>query len=62
MSSEEKKLSHKEKRRSDIKAKAKAARAKPIKFQSWIKSRRSKRTKGPWKGIFRDPVKLCYYY
>ena len=35
--------------------------SKKIVFQPWIKSRRSKRTKGPWKGIFRDPVKLCLY-
>mmetsp|Transcript_21725 Transcript_21725/g.34878 ORF Transcript_21725/g.34878 Transcript_21725/m.34878 type:complete len:167 (+) Transcript_21725:117-617(+) len=29
-----------------------------IVFKSWIESRRAARTKGPWKGVFRDPVKL----
>merc|ERR1712032_397789 len=33
-------------------------KGKQIRFKSWIKSRRAARTKGPWKGVFRDPVKL----
>jgi len=27
-------------------------------FKTWIESRREQRKKGPWKGVFRDPVKL----
>eukprot|EP01084_Bolivina_argentea_P179300 309837_1 len=34
-------------------------KSKRITFKSWIKSRRNARpTRGPWKGVFRDPVKL----
>lgn len=36
---------------------------KKAKFNTWIKSRREKRKgKGPWKGIFRDPVKYVINY
>ena len=51
MSSEEKKQSGGRRRQ--------RKEQKKVVFQSWIKSRRNKRGKGPWKGIFRDPVKLC---
>ena len=32
---------------------------KNIVFKSWIESRRNSRPRrGPWKGVYRDPVKL----
>ena len=38
----------------------KGAKKEKVVFKSWIKSRRDARPqKGPWKGVFRDPVKLC---
>mmetsp|Transcript_67839 Transcript_67839/g.60975 ORF Transcript_67839/g.60975 Transcript_67839/m.60975 type:complete len:158 (+) Transcript_67839:186-659(+) len=51
MSSEEKKQSGKGRKKG-------GKSQKKVVFKSWIKSRRDKRGKGPWKGIFRDPVKL----
>eukprot|EP01083_Nonionella_stella_P167365 562322_1 len=48
-----------DKQRRKRKGKGKGKGSRKVVFKTWIKSRRRARPqKGPWKGVFRDPVKL----
>jgi len=55
---EDKKTVDTSKKSQDKKSKSKGKGKNKITFNRWIDARRQKRAAGPWKGVFRDPVKL----